>query len=320
MTFSFPKTDPNDIRRNRYKKKSIYPRLPSYLLKIFNHYRIQPQKVELWQKGGVSNYVFKVSLTANKVYALKISPKNDLERESDFYQKLNRHALPAPKIVFKDLGPSLLPNQFLITTWITGMSIYELNKTDRLQASMLAGRIIAKLNQILVKPQWQKLWPQRLEKDFLYNHVTRKVYKTILGVDTYHKIGKILADKSMRINSLRLLHADAGEDQFLFKKSRSGAIKLVAILDPGYLSAGDPMFELAYAMISWNLPEFNEGFLKGYQTVTRLTESFNYRFLRFRFLCQCFAAAFIFSHQNGKGKQLLRDALILSKQINYEKR
>ena len=319
MKILLPKKDPNIVRSGRYREyPRIYSKLDSYVTKILQAHHLQPRKVTLWDRG-ISSFVF--VLGGKKKLALKISPRYSLFSEAKFYQKARQAGIPVPKLFAVDTSKKLIPYEYHITEWIVGKIPDELNSKDLYRCAFELGRMFVRLHQIKMdgfglptsKGWSHKSWLSAL-KEFSQKEASLKEMKKLFGHGMVSILGRILRDPKMDIHKPRLTHSDTGEDQFLVIK-KNGKWMVEGVLDPGYFISGDPLIDLAGAMITWNKSAYRRGFYDGYISTHSLKKEEQYRLLRLRFLSQAWGATVVNRTNKKDGSGMAQDALKLAKKI-----
>lgn len=275
MIFDIPKKDPTILRAKRYPEYGkIYLKLPGYLKKIFDTYNIVPKRVILWEKG-ISSFVFK--LEGGKELALKISPRYSLFTEI-FLKKAKSRGFPVPRVLVVDTSKKLIPYDFYITEWVRGNTPDEFRNKDLYCCAFELGRMFARMHKIHTDgygfPRTSGGWSHKswslVLRDFIYRETSFVRIQKLFGRKIANMTSEIIKDERMEIASPSLIHGDTGEDQFVVEKKVSRWI-IRGILDPSDYISGDPMVDIAGAMITWNKRAYREGFYDGYVSLHKLT-------------------------------------------------
>jgi len=319
MQIDIPKRDPTLQRAKRYPEyKAIYLKLPEYIQAILGVHGLKQKKAILWRKG-ISSFVFK--LKGKKDLALKISPRYSLFTEIYFFKKARSRGFPVPKIIMADISQKLIPYHFHITEWISGNTPDEFRNRDLYSCAFELGRMFAKMHKIktegfgfpLPMGGWShKSWSSAL-RDFIYRETSLKQIRSFFGERIANLTIKIIKDKKMNIKSPSLIHGDTGEDQFVVEKNGEWVIR--GILDPSDYISGDPMVDIAGAMITWNKKTYRDGFYDGYASVHKLDKNEVYRLNRLCFLNQVWAASIVYQTNKIDGRAVAKKARLLAKKF-----
>jgi aminoglycoside phosphotransferase (APT) family kinase protein len=318
MEFNLPSADPNPIRRAVATNRKMYAHLREWVLVILSNHALHPTRVELWQKSGVSSFIF--LLHGKKKLVLKISPL-PLQGEIAFFRNTAKVGVPVPRFLVSDVSKELIPCMYYIADWIEGTLLPELPKDNIHNAAKEVGRKFTILHSVRVKgfgmPALKGAWPDKswvsvLRNTFFYNSIKSSTVKTVLGPTGQRTFESIFRDKNMHVTQPSLVHSDPNEDQFLCAP-KTGRLK--AILDPGHFIGGDPMFDLAYSQISWNSAEFRKGFYTGYTSAHLLSKQEMYRYERLQFITQLFAACFLYERNRVDSKPFILEAKAIGKKL-----
>lgn len=321
MQIDIPKRDPTLQRTKRYPEyKEIYLKLPQFIQKILHTHRLRPKKVTLWRKG-ISSFVF--LMEDKKKLAIKISPRYSLYTEIYFFQKAKKAGFPVPKVIVVDTTKKLIPYDFHITEWVDGETPDEFRGKDLYACAFELGRMFARMHKVhtngfgFPKPngKWShQSWSSAL-RDFIYRETSPNQIQKLFGKRVANVAHKVIKDKKMEIESPALIHGDTGEDQFVVEKKDKWIIR--GILDPSDYIAGDPMADIAGAMITWNKKSYRSGFYDGYVSVHKLDENEVYRLNRLLFLNQIWAASIVYKTNKKDGRYMAKDAIHLAKKFRF---
>jgi aminoglycoside phosphotransferase (APT) family kinase protein len=308
------------MRRVRYAEyPEIFARLRTYVEKILARHRLKPTRVSLWRRG-VSSYVF--VLEGKRKLALKISPRYPLKSEIFFYEHAKLARVPVPKIIAQDTSHRLIPFDYHITEWIYGEIPDRLGARDHYHSAFELGRVVARLHRIKlggfgypkVRGRWSHAnWRSAL-RDFMKFEPRLSEMNLLFGKSLKPIIKAILKDPKLEVRPV-LIHSDLGEDQYLVFREK-GMWRVAGLLDPGFYVSGDPMFDFANALITWNKAPHRRGFEDGYRSIHALTREEHYRLERLRVILQAWAAMVVYRINKKSARRMAGDAVKAMKRIS----
>ena len=244
---------------------SLFQQLPELVDRVLQGHNIQGHQVR--QLEGETNAVVEVASTTGKLI-IKISPYDDLATERYFYEALTRRELPAPKVVAADFSRHNVPFMYEILEYIEGSDVDHLIVAKHERAGNAVGRILRRLHGIEVPgfghPMPDGSWSHASFRDALideyFNEAEVGVADQVLNRTEIDRVRRILAHAGLGTARARLTHCDAGRGNFLF--TAEAEPKLKAIIDPGGIIGGDPLWDLAIATNDFD--SFGKGVKAGY--------------------------------------------------------
>lgn len=321
MKIEIPKKDPMPQRARRSEYRRVYGRLPAYVQRVLYVHDIAPRKATFWKKG-ISSFVFR--LEGEKDLALKISPYYGLFAELSFFRRAKSAGLPVPSILVADTSKKLIPHDFYVAEWIRGKAPDELRDGDLYDCAFALGRMFVRLHKVRTngygfpKPDggWSHPSWDRALRDFVRRETSPSRIRRLFGRNVAGLIRDIILDRRMTVRRPSLIHGDAGEDQFVVERKGS-SWRVKGILDPSDYISGDPMADVASAMITWNKEAYRRGFYDGYVASRALDEHERYRLRRLLFVSQAWAASVVYQADKADGKVMARHALRLAKHSGF---
>jgi len=259
----------------------------NYLSKVAKKLGLDPKDISILSRPN--SIVYKYTHN-NQTFALKVSLIDTLETEVFFIKTLNANFIPSQLLVAYDFSKEIIPCSFIITRWINGDSfIGHINDEISFKGGIEYGKELVKMHEIktggygvpldpLGKKWSSKNWNRALIS-FISKNIKKETPLKIFDKETINSISRMTYFNSkLSINEPKLIHGDL--PNCLAQKKPE--VKLLALIDPGGIVGGDPMYDLSFI---YNYDEngyFGEGFmnglLKGYTDQKKLSPSEIYRF------------------------------------------
>lgn len=215
-------------------------------------------------RGGASCELFRMTRNGED-WIVRRAPRamvddsaHNVLREARILQALHGSAVPVPDVLVASDDRSLLGAPFFIMTFIDGEVIRNGLPADYLQhpatQSRIGEELVDKLAALHAFP-WQDSPIAALShpENFLERQVDRWMtqlerYRSreLPGVDD---VARWLADHRPGQGSLAVMHGDYKLDNVIF--SRQAPPRILSLLDFEMTTVGDPLIDLAWAMIFW---------------------------------------------------------------------
>jgi aminoglycoside phosphotransferase (APT) family kinase protein len=271
---SFPHLSRPDIAPDdtRYPEawRRVLPRLGEYVALIARKLNLRPLAVTLVSETPDS-LVLAVKLPGDQV-ALKLAPGGDLAGEVFFLRTLAGSHAPVPRLIHADLTCALVPCPFALMTYIGGVGVDAFPAPHQQQAlGRQLGRALRQIHRYSVPgfgaPLAAGRWPQRGWSAALASlHASS-------GAAVW---SQLLFDEAQwgRLRAATLDHADLACEQprLIHGSLRPGHLictrgehaRLEALVAPGPLVGGDPLFDLACCLLPSNPLPFRLGLMEAY--------------------------------------------------------
>ncbi len=272
--------------------------LEKYLTRILSSKDIIPIKAKLL--GGESNVNVKV-ITKNSAYVIRINPwKNELIISNCFYKKAKN--IPCPKVKIFDESHTIIPYDYQIINFIKGDTITNFDNKFHKEAGILIGESLHELHKIQVsgfgapisRNKWNSIsWLETLREVYLKSGHLQNKNRLFTSKETQEIEDLTFFNYKLKIKTPKLIHSDIGVGNSLFEVKKN-KIKLVAIIDPGSIIGGDPMFDLA--MTTSENTNFSKGIWESYNSY-KISKKDIYRYNHLQLLCLYWTACYKYSKQ-----------------------
>lgn len=219
------------------------------------------------QLKGETNAVVEVASSKGKLI-IKLSPYDDLAAEPYFYETLRRYGLPVPEVVAADFTRRTIPFMYEIFEHLDGADVDHLTLSQHERAGSIIGGAMRRMHRIEMPgfghPMPDASWSHANFADALmdeyFNEAEVGVAVQVFDPNEIDQVGQILARADFSVSQARLIHCDAGRGNFLFTVGTEPELK--AIIDPGGIIGGDPLWDLAIATNDFD--SFGKGVREGY--------------------------------------------------------
>ena len=305
------------------RQYTLFEHLGTYIHTILRHYDIHPTRLERLGYGTKSAVV---AVYHDEPWVLKISAQEDLESETFFLENAHLHNIPVPRILMSDFTRKIIPFDFIFLSFVHGQPPHVFRKDARLRAGIIFGKYLARIHRIHVDGVGNIrshvfAHPQHAWRYLLRTSLRRK-FDALISPPTslqqsFFFVSHLLSDHLLTSFTPRLLHGDAGGNNYLIHRDTRNRVYKITFIDPGTWVGGDPMQDLAFTQISWNYPGFAEGVLRGYKRVHKLTQQEQSRFETLRLFNQYWACLVSFSRGRMRWKQMLRVFHALKKNVTH---
>lgn len=205
---------------------------------------------------------------------IRIAPDGDLAADLFFSRALERRNIPTARVLYADLTRAQFPFAYLVETFVGGLRADTLHADYQLRAvGMQLGRIARRLHQIPVpgwgRPpsgshlrSWSAVSWQEVVEGLLAEGALDAVGRMLFGEEVQARILAQLHADDDRLGEPRLVHGDLGPQRLIVTPGEQ--TQLLALVEPGPLIGGDPLFDLARASGPTQPAAFAEGFVMGY--------------------------------------------------------
>ncbi len=204
-----------------------------------------------------------------------------------FYEKLQATDIPTPQVLHFDASKRLIPYEFQVLEFLPGSDVSQLPARYHPRAGRLIGQALREVHRIEVdgfgSPSPTGDWSHRS-----WLAVLRETYLDDLSRDNKKKLyteaeiarieGQTFFDERLEIETPRLIHADVGPGNGLYRMEGDDLV-LTGFIDPGCIIGGDPLFDLPS-----DRDDFATGLLEAYTREGPLSEEEQYRYDRLRLL------------------------------------
>jgi aminoglycoside phosphotransferase (APT) family kinase protein len=266
---SRPDIAPDDARYPEAWRR-VLPRLGEYVELIARKLNLRPLAVNLLVETPDS-LVLAVKLPGDQV-ALKLAPGGDLAGEVFFLRALaGRHA-PVPRLIHADLECSLVPCPFVLMTYIGGVGVDAFPAPHQQQA---LGRQLGRALRLIHRhgapgfgaPLPSGRWPQRgwqAALAALHASSGAAVWSQLLFDEgQWARLRAATLDHAgLLCEQPSLIHGALRPDHLIC--TRGEHARLEALVAPGPLVGGDPLFDLACCLLPSNPLPFRVGLMDAY--------------------------------------------------------
>ncbi|MDD3647287.1 MAG: aminoglycoside phosphotransferase family protein [Candidatus Dojkabacteria bacterium] len=278
------------------KYYKIIENLDEYFLAILLGLGVEAVTVKRLAGETNINIYFKTNL--NEELVLRISPWNkELLTSSIFYDLLTKNKIPSPKVIKYDSTLKIIPFEYQIISYIKHDKF---NSTySKQQMGKAYGKILKKMHRIKTpgygKPKNENefidnTWEESLQRAYLQSTFLR-VKSELYSKDEISQIETLFTKENIAITQPYLIHGDVSVNNVLFRMGRNAA-KVAAIIDPGSLISGDPLFDIA--MLVNDNDEFSKATLHSYG-ISGFSDKQNFRLRILRLLCSYWTSCYLAS-------------------------
>lgn len=204
---------------------------------------------------------------------LVLAPETDLAHEIFFLRSLAQKELPAQRLIGHDLTCTVVPFTYAILSHLGGITLDQVSDATLLRiAARQAGRALRRIHQLEASgfgaPTPGGRWPARHWPEALAAWLERREFaaraEDRLGVEIVAALrAATLESPLLACARPRVLHGALDPARILVTLGES--VQLEALLRPEPPVAGDPLFDLAYALSPRFPAGFRRGLLEGYE-------------------------------------------------------
>jgi aminoglycoside phosphotransferase (APT) family kinase protein len=253
-------------------RRRVLARLGDDVALIMRQLQFRPVSATRVDHGG--RYVLVRVTSPGEHVLVRIAPDDDLAAELHFSRALTERNIPTARVIAADLSRAQFPFPYLVETYIGGPRAEALTEPYQLRAAgRQLGRAARRLHQIGT-PGWGRPTGSRAWTATAWDEVVQ----ALLAESALEPAGRLVFGEAVQARILarlrqieappqpQLVHGDMGPHCVIVTPGEQ--TQLVALVEPGTLIGGDPLFDVA-CVLSPEQPEpFRAGFLAGYYTGT----------------------------------------------------
>ncbi len=255
--------------------RRVLNRLGDYTSIIAQTMHMRPERAELLAQTE-HHILVRIHLPGEYV-VLRIAPETHLAREVFFGRTMTKHRLPSMHIIHHDFKRSLVPFDYMLETYIGGSNADQIqNHSMQRVVARQVGRAIGQMHRIAA-PGWgtpgqTSRWiMEDWHTVLLYLHTTlapESLATNVFQMNHYTHVSTILQHPTLTYPTPNLLHGDVGPHTTRCIVGIS--VQLAALINPGLIVGGDPLFDLACGMNPHYPQEWRTGLVEGYLSLTQL--------------------------------------------------
>ncbi len=302
---------------------------PEEIRKIFHtEYGLDARDISLVQEGYV-NDVYKV-FDGSRSYAFRIAKEEKSEQDAFFevevHSFLHKNNFPVPRIMENKRGAQI---NYLAQEWISGPKVIcDLEHKPDIPVCRNAGRVLGHLHAVTsdFRPMHP---PVRHVDDELSKFLAQKdaILAVFDGGEVFVEAAeKVMADLGKFAREQRLVHNDFRAQNLILREDG----EIAAVLDFDWACMGEPLKDLAHALVEWSYPDAAAGhwtdcwdaFRSGYAESMTIDD----KDIRFWVLFSCLsdASSYFLSRAHGtrsreKADRLKMDSYMFAKYKYFEK-
>jgi aminoglycoside phosphotransferase (APT) family kinase protein len=201
-----------------------------------------------------------------------VGPDADIAGEIFWIRRLSANATPAARLIRADVSGSLAPFSYIIFAHTGGIPLAAIEDPTLIKvAARAVGRTMRRIHQIPApafgRPSPADRWPlhgwQEVLRVWLEQSSALQYAADWLGPPLLADVlAQTLEHADIVCVEPRMIHGAIGPQRVLVSTGES--IQLEVISRPGALIAGDPLLDVAQALLPTQTPAFRQGFLEGY--------------------------------------------------------
>jgi aminoglycoside phosphotransferase (APT) family kinase protein len=249
----------------------VLARLGDYAEQVVRPLNMRPTGAALVLAEGERVEV-RVSTPGRHVLVV-IAPEAELAGEVCFLRAMAERNLPAPRIISHDLSCAPLPFCYAITGYIGAPPLDPFADEMLLRVvGRQVGRVLRRLHQAPAagfgRPQASGRWPTRTWRAalgvWLARRQTRPRAHALLGTERAAALWAATIDHTeLEWAEPRALHGGLAPTSALVAPGE-GSLSLEALVRPGEIIGGDPLFDLAHGLLPRHPEAWRRGLLEGY--------------------------------------------------------
>ncbi|MEN9933730.1 MAG: hypothetical protein RLZZ387_309 [Chloroflexota bacterium] len=231
--------------------------------------------------------------TAGRHVLVAIAVEGDLAGEVFFLRSLALKHLPAPRLIAHDLTCGQVPFSWVVLSHVAGAPLSAVADGALLRlAARQVGRALRRAHQIgapgFGRPQTTGRWPVRGWREALGGWLGRREARAraqqALGEERAAALwAATIEHTAIACEEPCVLHGAVGPERALVTGA-DNSIQLEALVRPGEVVAGDPLFDLAHGLLPGHPEPFRRGLMEGYLATGALTEEQADRLARLRLM------------------------------------
>jgi len=283
--------DPEDAAYSEARRR-ILARLGEYAAIVIEPLNLRPTAAALHLDDNQRIEV-RVSTPSSHII-LAIAPEGDLATEVYWLRALAASHLPIPRLIAHDLSCTTVPFSYAIESYAGGAPLDELEDSPRMRvAARQIGRALRRSHQIAAagfgRPTITGRWPARNWRDALRAWLER--YETlprateVLGAEGFAALCSATIDHpALACDRPCVIHGAVSPARALVTIGDTTQVE--ALTCPGDIVGGDPLFDLAHALLPRHPEPFRQGVREGYSANGPLTPEQEERLQRLGLLLQ----------------------------------
>ena len=281
-----PADDPaySDARRR------VLSRLGEYAASVIEPLKLRPTAATLLFETAERIEV-RVSTPVRHV-VLVISPEGDLGGEVFFLRAVAAKNVPAPQMLQHDLSRTAMPFAYALEGYVSGSPATMLPDGPLLRmVARQVGRALRRIHSIAApgfgQPVANGRWPARSWHDVLRHWLKQREYhmraQEVLGPALLDRLHAATLDHpALDCIEPRVVHGAVDSAHIVASVGENA--QLEALVRPGSIVGGDPMFDLAHALLARHPATFRQGVWEAYMAAGALDSAQAARFERLRLL------------------------------------
>ena len=269
----------------------ILARLGDYAALIVNPLNLRPTGAALLSADD-TRIEIRISTPGSHV-VLVCAVADDLAAEVFFLRALAHTHLPAPRLIAHDLGCTIVPFTYAIESYTGGAPLDWLEPGPLMRvAARQAGRTLRRAHQLAApgfgRPTTSRRWPARtwlaaLEA-WLAERETLARAEELLGAEVVAALRAATLDHPALAWAQPCVIHGAVAPAHVIVTVGDGSAQLEALVRPGAIVGGDPLFDLAHGLLPRHPAPFRQGLLEGYTASGALAPDQEERLRRLRVL------------------------------------
>jgi len=203
---------------------------------------------------------------------LVIAPDDDMAAEAFFLRALADKHLPLPRLIAHDLACTLVPFTYVIEGYVGGIPLDRLEDGPLVRiAARQVGRTLRRMHQVAApgcgRPATSGRWPlhgwDAVLGAWLARRETLVRAHEVLGGELLAALRAATLDHpALACEHPRVIHGAVEPARALVAVGESA--QLEALVRPGEIVGGDPLFDLAHGTLPRHPAAFRQGLLEGY--------------------------------------------------------
>jgi hypothetical protein len=286
---SRPDIAPDDPAYSEARRR-VLARLGEYVALIVAPLNMRPTGAALLRDDDERIEV-RIS-TAGAHVVLAIAPEGDLAAEVFFLRMLAGKSLPVPRLIAHDLASTLVPFTYAVQSYVGGAPLDRLEDGPLMRvAARQLGRTLRRAHQLAApgfgRPTITGRWTTRTWGATLEGWLARRELfgraEEALGAERLAALRAATLDHPvLACGSPYVIHGAVAPARALATVGDSA--QLEALVRPGEIVGGDPLFDLAHGLLPRHAAAFRVGLLEGYTAAGALAPEQEDRLWRLRLL------------------------------------
>jgi aminoglycoside phosphotransferase (APT) family kinase protein len=270
----------------------------AYVVRQLN---LRPLELRLFEETP-SYLAVRVS-TAQEHLIFRFAPEGNFSAEVYYNRAMQKLFIPAPHVIHYDASASVVPCPYLVESYIGGRKADQIEEEERLWAgARQLGRTLRRIHRTpspgfgypLGPDSWShQNWRSALST--LFNTSGASIYAPLLLSEEQWACFKAatLDSPLLDIDQARLIHGAIKPGSLVCTPGE--LVQFQALLHPGPLVGGDPLYDLACGLLPSHPEAFRTGLLEGYAALNPLSDEEEARldrlalFVRFTEACRYYA-------------------------------